>query len=455
MRVTSHCLANKPVAVRLGVLLLALVLLAVLLVTRPANATEVERIVTPAGIELWYVQEPGIPVIALSIGFRGGSALDPPGKAGLASFALSLLDEGAGDLDSLAFQQAIVDRAIRLGGDAGRDLLSVQMRTLSKYRDDAFRLLGLALREPRFDSESVERVRKQILNVLAQDENDPETIAARTWFKDVFAAHPYAQPRDGLPGDIQAIAIDDLRGVYANRLARDNLILGASGDVAPSEIARLVDLALADLPVSSAADRVPEASLSLGGRTIVERMPLGQSVVSFGLPGLKRNDPDFYAAYVMNYVLGGGGFTSRLYEEVREKRGLAYSVYSYLYTLEHAGLYLGGVATRNDGVKESLDIIRAEIARLAEKGVSDEELNAAKKYLTGAFPLRLDNGAKIARMLVGMQFDNLGIDYIERRNGYMEAVTVEDIQRVARRLLDPDRLTVVVVGDPEGIEATP
>lgn len=446
----------RPRAVRFALLALTAIALVGLLVRPvPADATEVQRIVTPAGIELWYVQEPNIPIIALALGFRGGSALDPPGKAGLTNFATSVLDEGAGDMDSLAFQKAIVDRAIDFDVDVGRDMISVQLRTLSKHRDEAFRLLGLALREPRFDDAAVERVRGQILTILAQNERDPETVAIRTWFGDVFPDHPYGVPLSGVPDDIRSITADDLRSVVTSRFARDNLIVGASGDVPPDEIARLVDSALADLPPHAGPVALANAPFPNAGRTIVERMPVPQSVVSFGMPGLKRDDPDFYAAYVMNYVLGGGGFTSRLYEEVREKRGLAYSVYSYLYPLEYAGLFLGGVATRNNGVKEAIDIIRTEIGRLAQDGVTDDELAAAKKYLTGAFPLRLDNGAKIARMLVGMQFDNLGIDYIDRRNDYIEAVTKDDIARVADRLLDPRRLTVVVVGDPKGIDSTP
>ena len=252
---------------------------------------------------------------------------------------------------------------------------------------------------------------------------------------------------------MRAITPADLKAWAKGRFARDNLIVGASGDVAPEEIARLVDIALAGLPAEAATAAVPEAAFPAAGATRVVRMPLMQSIVVFGLPGIKRDDADFYAGYVMNYILGGGGFTSRLYQEVREKRGLAYSVYSYLAPLEHAGLYMGGVATRNDGVAEVLDIIRAEIARLAEHNISAEELAMAKQYLTGAFPLRLDTSGKVARILVQMQFEDLGIDYLVRRNGYIEAVTLDDTARAARRLLDPERMRVVVVGDPENLAA--
>ena len=416
-----------------------------------APVAPVERVVTPAGIEIWYVREPNIPVISVSLGFRGGTALDPADKPGLANFALGLLDEGAGDMDSLAFQQAVVNRAIQLSGDASRDLVTVSLQTLSRHRDEAFGLLGLALGEAHFAAEPVERVRKQILNTLADEERSPRSIAARDWFRDVFAEHPYSRRANGTEEAVGAITPEDLKAWAKGRFARNNLIVGASGDVAPAEIARLVDLALAGLPARVDIAAVPEAAFPETGATQVVRMPLMQSIVVFGLPGMKREDPDFYAAYVMNYILGGGGFTSRLYQEVREKRGLAYSVYSYLAPLEHAGLYMGGVATRNDGVVETLDIIRAEIARLGEHNISAEELAMAKQYLTGAFPLRLDTGGKVARILLQMQFEGLGIDYLERRNNYIGAVTLDDTARVARRLLDPERMRVMIVGDPQNL----
>ncbi|MEE8172998.1 MAG: pitrilysin family protein [Alphaproteobacteria bacterium] len=444
-----------PAVVRRITLGLTIILFISALPALPAAApiAKVQRIFTPAGIEIWYVQEPNIPVISVSLGFRGGTALDPPGKSGLANFALGLLDEGAGELDSLAFQKAIINRAIRLNSDASRDLVSVNLQTLTRHREEAFALLGLALGDARFEAEPVERVRRQILNVLADEERNPRTIAARKWFGDVFQDHPYAQRANGTEEAVRAITPADLKDWAHRRFARDNLIVGASGDVSTNEIARLVDIALAGLPAEAFPASVPEAVFPSTGATHVIRMPLMQSVVIFGLPGLKRHDDDFYAAYVMNYILGGGGFTSRLYQEVREKHGLAYSVYSYLAPLEHAGLYMGGVATRNDGVAQALDIIRAEIARLAENGVSAEELSAAKQYLTGAFPLRLDTGGKVAGILAQMQFEALGIDYLERRNGYMEAVTLDDIGRVAGRLLDPARMRIVVVGDPQDLAA--
>ncbi len=418
-------------------------------------AAEITRITTPGGLEVWYTREPSVPIITVSLAFRGGSALDPAGRAGLATLAVSLLDEGAGTLDSQAFQRAVSDRAIRLNFDAGRDVVVANLSTISKHRTEAFRLLGLALTEPRFDAPAVERVRRQLLVSLANGENDPETVSARTWFHAVFPDHPYGVANDGTPEGVRAITVDDLRAFAAQRLARDNVVIGAAGDIAPEELATLIDGALGGLPAVAALHTPGPATLASLGETIVRTMAIPQSVVTFGLPGIERSDPDFYAAYVMNHILGGGGFTSRLYDEVRVKRGLVYSVYTYLRPLDNAALYLGGAATSNDRVAETIEVIRREIAKFAEAGATEAELDGAKRNLIGGFPLRFDNGAKIARMLVNLQLDSLGIDYFEHRNDLIDAVTLEDVQRVATRLLDPGRLTIVVVGAPEGLAPTP
>lgn len=419
-----------------------------------AGAVDIERVATPAGIEVWYSREARIPIVSVALAFRGGAALDPAGKEGLAAFAAGLFDEGAGALDSQAFQKATADRAIEFRVQAGRDHLWVTMNTLSRHRAEAFRLLGLALSAPRFDEPAVERVRRLLLNARATDATNPRIVAADRWFRTVFPAHPYGRPTDGTAAGIAAVTTDDLRTFAATRLARDNVAVAAAGDVSAAEIAALIDSALGGLPANAAPADIGEAAFANAGRTVVAPLPSPQSAVVFGLPGPKRDDPDFYAAVVMNEVLGGGS-ASRLFAEVREKRGLAYDVHAYLYPLAHAGLYMGGAATRNDRVAETIAVVRATLARLAAEGVSARELAAAKGHLTGAFPLRFDSGRKIARTMLHVRLQGLGIDYFDRRNGHIEAVTREDVARVARRLLRPDLLTLVVAGAPEGIESAP
>ncbi len=427
---------------------------AALLATAPASAVTVERVVSPGGIEAWLVRDTMVPLVAIEFSFRGGAALDPEGKAGLADMTSSLLDEGAGELDSQAFQQRLADLAVELRFSAGTDTIRGSFKTLTRNRDEAVELLRDSLTAPRFDVDAVERIRQQIMVVLARRSTDPDQIAERVWWKAVFPDHPYGRPVEGTPQSIAAITVADMRQLLRERFARDQLIVGVVGDITPGELGPLLDRAFGALPATGKPVRLPEATLRAAGQTFVISQDVPQSVVQFGQPGLKRDHPDYYVGYVMNYVLGGGGFSSRLYDEVREKRGLAYSVYSYVSPMDAAAILAGGVSTENSRVGESLAVIRAEWARMRDGGVTAVELEDAKTYLTGSFPLRFTSTDSIARMLVGMQYNDLGIDYIDRRNGYIEAVTREDVARVAGSLLQPDKLTFVVVGNPQGVEAT-
>ncbi len=425
---------------------------AVLLVANPAAAgVKVQRVISPGGIEAWLVEDHLIPVIAVQFAFRGGSALDPEGKQGLAEMTSGLQDEGAGELDSQAFQGRLADLAISLSFRAGRDTYGGGMRTLTENRDAAFELLRLALTAPRFDPEPVRRIRGQILAGLARQAEDPDRIAGRAFSRAVFPGHPYGRPSNGTPDTVRALTADDLRGFVARRLARDNLVVGVTGDITTETLAPLLDATFGGLPDRAEAATVADAIPVAEGRVEVIDRDIPQSVAVFGHAGLKRDHPDFIAAYVLNYILGGGGFTSRLIEEVREKRGLAYSVYSYLQPMDHAALIVGGVATKNASAGQSIELIRSEWRRMRASGPSAEELDQAKTYLTGSYPLRFTSTNRIARILVGLQINRLGIDYIDRRNGLIEAVTLNGIRDLANRLLDPDALSFTVVGRPQGL----
>jgi zinc protease len=426
-------------------------LAAAIVLPAPAEAAKITRVKSPGGIEAWLVSEPSIPMLSLEVAWRGGSALDPQGREGLAEFAASVLDEGAGDLDSQAFQTRLEDHAIELRFSADRDFFRVNVRTLTEHRDEALRLLTLAMTKPRFDAEPMERIRRQFQVRLARSADDPDAIASRTWFAAAFPDHPYGRRPDGAAESIRAIAADDLRAFVARRLARDNMVSGVVGDISAAELGPLLDRAFGALPAKAETAAVPVREPAVRDVPLVVQKSIPQSVVIFGGPGIRRDDPDWYAAFILNYVLGGGGFASRLTEEVREKRGLAYSVHSYLQPMESSALHMGGVATRNDRVAESLDLVRAEFKRLREKGLTAEELANAKSYLTGSFPLRLSSNARIAGMLVTIQAQNLGLDYIDRYSSYIEGVTLEQVNRVARRHFDPGRLLFVVVGQPLGL----
>jgi zinc protease len=434
--------------------LIVALFVSIALAVPPARAVEVERVVSPGGIEAWLVADRSNPILSVKFAFRSGTSGDPEGKAGLAKMVSGLLTEGAGEYESETFQDLLADNSITLSFDVERDSFRGSLRTLTRHRDKAFDLLRLALTEPRFEAGPVERIRKHLQVRAAQSSQDPSTIAWRTLYQAQFAGHPYRRPTDGTAESLAAITVDDLRSFAAEAFGRDSLVIGVSGDIDAASLARLLDSTFGTLPSSGRQETIAEVVPAAGGGVIVIDREQPQSVVALAQPGIKRDDPDFYAAYVVNYILGGGGFTSRLYSEVREKRGLAYSVYAYLRPMDHAALVIGGVATENARVGESLELILANWQRMAEQGPSAEELAAAKLFLTGSFPLRLSSTANIADILVMMQVDSLGIDYLERRNDYIEAVTLDDARRVAAALYDAAAVTAVVVGRPEGIEAT-
>lgn len=431
--------------------LIAMTALLLTVAVMPAAAVEVQRVVSDRGIVAWLVEDHTNPIISTSFAFRGGAIADPKGKAGTGNMVSGLLDEGAGEMRAYDFQKALEDKAVRLSFDANRDTFSGSLRTLAENRDFAFDMLRLALTQPRLDSEPIERIRAQILAGLARELQDPNNVASRRWMALAFPQHPYGTAVNGTPETVRAINRDDLQGFIKGRFARDNLVIGVSGDISAEQLKPLLDKAFADLPEKAAPLSVTPATPAASGAVLVEQREIPQSVVVFGKNGIARNDPEWYAAYILNYILGGGGFNSRLMEEVREKRGLAYSVSTYLQPLDYSPLMAGGVATQNDRVAQSIEVIRGEWRRLRDEGPTEEELKNAKTYLTGSFPLQLTSTAAIANILVSIQLDDLGIDYLDRRNALIEKATLDDVKRVAQRLLDPAQLSWMVVGNPVGL----
>lgn len=415
-----------------------------------ASAVEVQEVTSDGGITAWLIEDHLNPLITVDFAFKGaGAATDPEGKEGLANMVSGLIDEGAGAMDSQTFRTEMEDRSISISFDAGRDDFSGSMVTLTRERDTAVDLLRLALTEPRFDDEAVERIRAQVISGLRRAENDPGDIAGRAFFKSIFGDHPYANPVSGTMASVSSLNANDFREFVRHAMARDNLVIGVAGDITADELGPLLDEAFGGLPDKSDLPAIPEVTPKFGGVEVIQQ-DIPQSQAVWGQKGIARKDPDFYAAYVMNYILGGGGFSSRLTEEVREKRGLAYGVYSYLADMDKAELIMGGVATRNDAIGQSLSIIGDEWQKMKEKGVTQQELDNAKSYLTGAFPLRFTSLGNLSGMLVGMQMQDLGKDFLDKRNSLVDAVTLEDVNRVASELLDPANVTVTVVGKPEG-----
>jgi len=440
----------RPHPNHLGPALLAAALLfaAVVPPIGPAHAMQIQTIKSPGGIEAWLVEEHSVPLMALKFAFEGGNAQDPPGKEGLANFLTAMLDEGAGDLTSSAFQELMEGIAMRMSYEDGRDAFYGNFETLTVNRDKAVELLRLALNKPRFDDDAVERIRKQLLANLIYDERDPEKVAAREWYALAFEGHSYGRPANGTAATIGAIARADLETYRKRVFAKSNLRVTAVGDIDAATLGKLLDTVFGGLEAN--ADLVPVSVTSPvnGGRQKVIEMNVPQSVAVFGLGAMPRKHPDFMTAFVLNQLIGGGGFASRLMEEVREKRGLAYSVYTYMQPYRHASILSGGVATRNEALAQTLEVIRAELKHIALEGPTPQELDNAKKFLVGSYALRFDTSAKIASQLLTILMDGFGPDYVEKRNGWIEAITLDDARRVAKSLLATDNLIVTIVGKP-------
>jgi zinc protease len=427
--------------------------LSILTVAAPASATSIERIVSPGGIEAWLVREPAVPLVVVDFAFAGGAVQDPPGKAGTAELVSSMLDDGVGDYDSKTFHDRLERKAIEMNFNVDRETLRGTLRTLKENSDEAFEDLRLSLNAPRFDVSDIDLNRAQILAGLRRATTSPGDIANRRWWETAFAGHPYGRPVNGSLESLPTITADDLKAYTHRVLARSNLKIAIVGDIDPDTARAMLDRVFGGLPAKADLTSVEAVSPQGLGRRIVVNLDVPQAVVEFGGAGIARKDPDFMAAYTVNHILGGGTFSSRLYQEVREKRGLAYSVSDSLMWLDHAAMFLGTTATRADRTGETLDLIQSEIHRLAENGPTAEELAKAKAYLNSAFALNLDTSSKVAGLLVQLQLDDLGMDYISRRTAMIDAVSLDDAKRVAKRLLDGG-LLVTVVGKPEGVASS-
>ncbi|PIE07816.1 MAG: peptidase M16 [Rhodobacterales bacterium] len=431
--------------------LFALILL--LFAALPARAgIDIQNVTSPGGIDAWLVEEHSIPFVALELRFRGGTSLDAPGKRGAVNLMTGLLEEGAGELDARGFAAAREALAARFRFESDDDMIAVSARVLTENRDEAMALLRSALVTPRFDDDAIERVRGQVLSHLKSRATDPDALAGEAFNALAYGNHPYGSYDGGTPESVAGLSRADVTEAFQRTIARDRLYVSAVGDITAEELGSLLDELLGDLPETGADLPDNVAFGATGGVTLVP-FPSPQSVAWFGHAGIGIDSPDFFAAYLLNTIFGGSGFNSRLMEEVRKKRGLTYGIRTYLIDDDYSEAVIGMVSSVNGRMGETVEVVRAEWEKLASEGVSAEELAAAKTYLTGAYPLRFDGNGPIARILVAMQMDGRSPDYVKTRNARIEAVTLEQINRVAAELYRPEALRFVISGMPEGVEA--
>jgi zinc protease len=439
---------------RLAVVLIGslVALAAVLCFSSKAEAMRIQEVRSPGGITAWLVEEHSVPLMAMRFAFDGpGSAQDPANKEGVANFLSSILDEGAGELTATRFQERMEELALRMSFSEARDAFYGSFETLTVNRQPAIELLSLAVNKPRFDAEAIERMRKQHLAGLAAAARDPTRVASEKWMAMAFAGHPYGRPSNGTVKSVSEINRADLAGFHKRAFARDNLRVVVVGDIDAATLGGVLDTIFGALPAKAQLASVKKVEPKAAQKLNIIDMNVPQSVVRFGLPAMARADKEFIPAFVLNTILGGAAFTSRLYREVREKRGLAYGVDTSVMPLKATSVFFGGVATKNEKVSESLDVIRAELKRITDEGPTQAELVDAKAYLTGSFALRFDTNANIANQLLWMQLEGLGTGYVQERNAMIEAVTLDDLKRVAKQLFAGKDLIVTVVGKPKGL----
>ncbi len=414
---------------------------------------EIQAITSPGGIKAWLVEDHGIPFTALSIRFQGGTSIDAVDKRGATNLMMGLIEEGAGDLDAQGFAAARDGLAAEFRFSADLDGVSVRARFLTENSAESLELLRQALISPRFDADAVERVRGQVLANLRSEAKDPGSIAGDALRVRMFGKHVYGLPADGTVDSVTALTREDIVAAHQAAMTRSGLTVAAAGDITADQLGAMLDGLLGALP-ETGADLPGRAEIAAAQGLKVVAFPGPQAVVTFAAPGIRFDDPDYFAAVVMNEILGGDRFGSRLMAELRENRGLTYGARASLSVFDQAEIISGSFSTGADTAGQAVEVLRETWAKMAAEGVSDEELNLAKRYLTGSYPLRFDGNGAIAGIMVGMQVLGLSPDYPKTRNALVEAVTAQDVARVAARLLDPGKLFVMVVGQDTGLVGT-
>ncbi len=417
----------------------------------PAFAFKIAEVTSPGGIKAWLVEDRAIPLIAMKFSFRTGSTTDPAGKEGAANFLTGMMDEGAADLSSAAFQKLRDDLSFKMSFDAGLDDFQGSFQSLSRNRDASFELLRKVVTSPRFEAGPLERVRQQFLLAVREQTEDPEQIASAAWMELALPGDPYARRSIGTEKSIAAIGADDLHRAHSRIFNRKTLQIAVVGDIDAAGLGHLLDSVFGGLPEGGEMPPLAAPKLTAGPALKVIPRDIPQSIIVFGHGGIARNDPDFIPAFIMMEILAGDGFGSRLTDEIREKRGLTYGVGASLAPLRRIGLVIGSMSTRNEKAAEALELIRQELIRMAGQGPTADELAEAKTYLTGSYALRFDSNAAIASQLLGIQQENLGLDYVDNRNARVAAVTLDQVKAQAKRLLHGGNLIVTVVGKPEGL----
>ncbi len=415
-----------------------------------ASILDIQEVTSSTGIKAWLVEDHTVPVISVRFMFKGAGAVnDPADKQGLSQILSNTLDEGAGDLDSKNFQAALNDKSISLGFQSGRDNFGGSVKTLTKYKTDAFDLLTLALTKPRFDKAPVARMIDSNLVRIRSSMTDPEWMSARLTNAVIYGDHPYAINTGGTLSSLPRITPNDLRTKFKSQMAQDNVMVAVAGDMTPAEVSAMLDKVFGQIPKTSVTKKVDDVVLGDLPTISLYKQDIPQTIINMVMPGIDQKDPDYHAAEVMDFVLGSSGFGSRLTEEVREKRGLTYGIYSGLGNMAHSNILSIGTATRNEMTDEVIKISKEVISGMVKSDITENELKDAKSYLIGSVPLQLTSTDRISAILIGMLDDGLPPDYMERRSEAIQKLTTKDVHRVSERLLSAKNIKIMLVGNPK------
>ncbi|MEL7041819.1 MAG: pitrilysin family protein [Pseudomonadota bacterium] len=411
----------------------------------------IQQFVTPGGVSVWLVEEPSIPILSLRMAWQAGRSNDPDGLEGLTNAMVYHMNEGAGGLDTQAFFKRMEEVNMSFGCSAANETTSCSASMLTDNAAGSFELIALALSEPRFDDGPFERFLREQEVSLNTRETNARYLAGRARRAALYPDHPFAREVDA--DSLAAITQDAMRAQKDLIMVQDGLLVTAVGAIAPEALAPLIDQVVAGLPQSSEPVETEDVVLADAvSAPIIIDLPQPQSLVSFAAPGIKREDPDFYPAFIANYILGGGGFGSRLMDDLRVDRGLTYGISTRLSSGDKLQIWSGGGQTNNESVGEFVTGIKDNLAAIASDGVTEEELTAAKAYLMGSYPLGFDSNAAIAQRMMGVRLEDLPVDFFDNRNALIESVTLDDVNRIAAAYLSPENFTFVIVGQPQGLD---
>lgn len=418
------------------------------LLTQSALAgIKIEHWVSSSGARVYFVESRVLPMLDVQVDFAAGSMFDPVGKAGLAALTRATLDNGAGKLDETAIAEQLADIGANLGGSADTDRASVSLRTLSARdkRDTALAILKDVLQAPHFDAAVFEREKARTIAGLKEAMTRPDSMAGKAFWAALYPDHPYG--RQATPESVAALNRDDMAAFHTRYYNAANASITLVGDLSRQEAEKIADAITAGMPKGQAATLPGMPELPKGGQTRITH-PASQAHVYIGLPAIERGNPDFFPLLVGNYTLGGGGFVSRLMKEVRDKRGYAYSVYSYFAPMRQTGPFQIGLQTKRSQAKDAIKVSRDILDAFLKEGPTEEELAAAKANLIGSFPLRLDSNKKILDNVAAIGFFDLPLDYLDQYQAKVQAVTAEDVkQAFARRVRPENLITVTVAAD--------